>query len=180
MRLVLRGFMDHEAFSLDTYSGTAKRQSQRLLASEAACHPDFILASLDIDKAFLKGFTYKELADATGEKERDVFFTLPPGSATVLRQFPGFQDYDESKHCLQCIKPGTGTKDAPRAFSMKLNQVTKRHGLQSTSYDPELEFTKTLRTAKHVDDINMTGTERSINEYIKLVGHIRGMQSQSP
>ena len=169
MRLVLRGFMDHEAFSLDTYSGTAKRQSQRILASEAACHPEFILASLDIDKAFLKGFTYKELADATGEKERDVFFILPPGSATVLRQFPGFADYDESRHCLQCIKPGTGTKDAPRAFSMKLNRVTKKHGLQSTSYDPEFEFTKTIRTAKHVDDINMTGTDSGINEYIKLV-----------
>ena len=54
MRLVLRGFMDWEAFSIDTFSGTAKRQSQRILASEAACHPDWILASMDVDKAFLK------------------------------------------------------------------------------------------------------------------------------
>ena len=52
MRRVLRGFMDTEAFSLDTYSGTAKRTSQRILASEAACHPNFIIASLGIDKAF--------------------------------------------------------------------------------------------------------------------------------
>ena len=36
MRLCLRGFMDTEAFSLDTFSGTAKRASQRILASEAA------------------------------------------------------------------------------------------------------------------------------------------------
>ena len=75
MRLVLRGFMDSEAFSLDTFSGTAKRSSQRMLASEAACHDDYILASMDVDKAFLKGFTYKELAEATGEKERQVYFT---------------------------------------------------------------------------------------------------------
>ena len=54
MRLVLRGFMDIDAFSLDTFSGTARRTSQRILASEAAAHPDWILASLDIDKAFLK------------------------------------------------------------------------------------------------------------------------------
>ena len=53
MRLVLRGFMDLEAFSLDTFSGTAKRTSQRMLASEAACNKDWSLASLDIDKAFL-------------------------------------------------------------------------------------------------------------------------------
>ena len=36
MRLVLRGFMDLEAFSLDTVAGAAKRTSQRILASEAA------------------------------------------------------------------------------------------------------------------------------------------------
>ena len=29
MRLVLRGFMDLEAFSLDTFAGTAKRASQK-------------------------------------------------------------------------------------------------------------------------------------------------------
>ena len=100
--------------------GTAKRSSQRLLASEAAAHPEWILASLDIDKAFLKGLTYKELAEATGEPERMVYFTLPPGSAAILRQFPGYEDFDEAIHCLRCVKPGTGTKDAPRAFSLKL------------------------------------------------------------
>jgi len=165
MRLVLRGFMDLEAFSLDTFSGTAKRTSQRTLASEAACHPDFISASLDIDKAFLKGFTYKELAEATGEKERMVCFRLPPGSATYLRQFPGFEDFDETKHCLQCVKPGTGTKDAPRAFSLKLNKITKQIGLRSLTFDPEYEVKKDLQTAKHVDDVNMTGTEPQIDQY---------------
>eukprot|EP00959_Pyramimonas_sp_CCMP1952_P113005 2362030-Pyramimonas_sp.AAC.1 len=32
LRLVLRGFMDTEAFDVETFSGTARRQSQRLLA----------------------------------------------------------------------------------------------------------------------------------------------------
>eukprot|EP00959_Pyramimonas_sp_CCMP1952_P014284 302444-Pyramimonas_sp.AAC.1 len=35
--------------------------------------------------AFMKGLTYQELAEATGEKERVVRFTLPLGSATALR-----------------------------------------------------------------------------------------------
>eukprot|EP00959_Pyramimonas_sp_CCMP1952_P002052 42188-Pyramimonas_sp.AAC.1 len=39
LRLALRGFMDAEALDVETLSGTARRQSQRLLASEAACHP---------------------------------------------------------------------------------------------------------------------------------------------
>ena len=92
MRLVLRGFMDFEAFNLETYAGTARRTSQRLLASEAACNRGFVLASLDIDKAFLKGFTYQELAAATGEQERLVCFKLPAGSAAILRTIEGFKD----------------------------------------------------------------------------------------
>merc|ERR1712039_736760 len=112
--------MDLQAFDVETYSGTAMRANQRLLASTAACNKLWIIASLDINMAFLKGLTYRELAEATGEKEREVCFTLPPGSATVLRTLPGFAHYDESKHCLRCLKPGTGTKDAPRPFSLKL------------------------------------------------------------
>jgi hypothetical protein len=174
MRLCLRGFMDTEAFSLDTFSGTAKRSSQRILASEAACHPEWIIASLDVDKAFLKGFTYKELAEATGESERLVCFKLPPGSAMLLRQFPGYEDYDETIHCLQCIKPGTGTKDAPRAFSLKLRKTTRRLGLKSTSYDQEFEVMENLQTAKHVDDVNMTGTEVKIDHYRAEVEKVFG------
>ena len=119
--------------------------------------------------AFLKGLTYSELAEVTGEKERMACFTLPPGSATVLRSLPGFERYDESKHCLQCLKPGTGTKDAPRAFSMKLRKVTRSFGLRPTSYDEEFETSSNLLTAKHVDDITMAGIEERIDNYIKCV-----------
>jgi len=176
MRLCLRGFMDTEAFSVDTFSGTAKRQSQRLLASEAACNLHHIIASLDVDKAFLKGFTYKELAELTGEKERTVCFKLPPGSAAILRKIPGFETFDESIHCLQCIKPGTGTKDAPRAFSLKLRKTTQspKIGLKPTSFDPELEYKKDLLTAKHVDDVNMEGTEKNIDAYHAEVEKVFG------
>ena len=174
MRLVLRGFQDVEAFDLDTFAGTAKRQSQRILASQSACNPDWIIASLDIEKAFLQGFTYAELAEATGEPERIVCFKLPPGSAQILRKFPGFASYDETLHCLQCIKPGTGTKDAPRAFSMKLRQLTQSAGLKPTVYDREFEFKPGLITAKHVDDINMTGTEKEIDRYTQQIEKIFG------
>ena len=174
MRLVLRGFMDTEAFSLDTFSGTARRVSQRIVGSEVACHREWICASLDIDKAFLKGFTYQELAEATGEKERIVCFRLPPGSAAFLRKFPGFEDFDETIHCLQCVKPGTGTKDAPRAFSLKLRKTTQNIGLRPTSFDPEFEIKRDLLTAKHVDDVNMGGTESNIDYYQKAVEKVFG------
>eukprot|EP00959_Pyramimonas_sp_CCMP1952_P233005 4869640-Pyramimonas_sp.AAC.2 len=38
-----------EAFDVETYSGTARRSSQMLLASTAACRKQWITASLDIN-----------------------------------------------------------------------------------------------------------------------------------
>ena len=77
MRLYLYGFQEMEAFDVEALAGTASRHSQRLLASEAACHDDWIIASLDVGGAFLKGLTYAELAEATGEPERIVYSTIP-------------------------------------------------------------------------------------------------------
>eukprot|EP00959_Pyramimonas_sp_CCMP1952_P259464 5424792-Pyramimonas_sp.AAC.1 len=113
--------------------------------------------------AFLKGLTYQELAEATGDKERVACFTLPPGSATALRPLPGFEHYDDSKHCLLCLKPGTGTKNAPRAFSLKLRRTTRGFGLRPTSYDEGFETSSNLLTARHVDDIHMAGTADTLD-----------------
>ena len=33
------------------------------------------------------------------------------------------ENFDSRYECLKCDKPGTGTKDAPRAFSLKLKKV---------------------------------------------------------
>eukprot|EP00959_Pyramimonas_sp_CCMP1952_P125457 2623180-Pyramimonas_sp.AAC.1 len=55
LRLVLRGFMDLEAFDVETFSGTARRPSQRRLASTAACKKQWAIAS------------HQELAGAIGE-----------------------------------------------------------------------------------------------------------------
>ena len=107
------GPMDLEAFDVATFSGTARRFSQRLFASAAARKKQRVMALLDIDKAFRKGLTYSELAAATGEQERMACFTLPPGSAAVLRSLPGFEFYDESEHCSPRLKPGKGAKMHP-------------------------------------------------------------------
>ena len=77
MRMCIRGFEDWFAHLYDTYAGTASRQAQRILCSEVACHEDWIIVTIDIEKAFLQGLTYKEIADETGEEERFVFFNLP-------------------------------------------------------------------------------------------------------
>eukprot|EP00959_Pyramimonas_sp_CCMP1952_P360917 7558886-Pyramimonas_sp.AAC.1 len=111
--------------------------------------------------AFLKGLTYQELAVAIGEKERVVCCALPPGSASVLRSLPGFEHYDKSEHCLQCLKPGTGAEDSPRAFSLKLRKSKRGLGFRHTFYDGEFETTRNLLTAEHGDDNTMAGTEHT-------------------
>ena len=75
MRMTLRGFKDWDALVLETYGGTAKRLSQKLVASEAAC-PGWAMAAIDIWKAFLQGISYHEFAEQTGEARREVNFEL--------------------------------------------------------------------------------------------------------
>eukprot|EP00959_Pyramimonas_sp_CCMP1952_P289435 6053916-Pyramimonas_sp.AAC.1 len=71
-----------------------------------------------------------------------------PGSAVCCTSAAG---------SASCLKPGTGTKDAPRAFSLKFRKTARGFDPRPTSYDDELEAISNLLTAKHVDDINMAG-----------------------
>jgi len=178
-RMTLRGFKDWCADQLDSHAATASKMSQRMLISEAACNPSWSFLSIDINKAFLQGVTYSEMSAATGEEERVVHFTLPPGSAAFLRKLPGFEHYDERYYVLKCVKPGTGCKDAPKAFSIKLASVTRSVGLKPISTDPECEVKHkngrlVLIIAKHVDDIKITGEESEVQALLQALEHTFG------
>eukprot|EP00959_Pyramimonas_sp_CCMP1952_P250428 5234116-Pyramimonas_sp.AAC.1 len=86
LRSALQGPVDLGAFGAETFLGTARRSSQRLFASAAACQKQWAIASLDINMASLEGLTVQGLTGATGEKERVACFTSPPGSAAVRYQ----------------------------------------------------------------------------------------------
>ena len=94
-RLTARGFKDMQAFTenIKTYSGTATKWAQRAINSHAA-QMDYTLFSMDISAAFLKGMTFKETADLTGEPLRSVQFDFPAADAWLLRQLPGMADFD--------------------------------------------------------------------------------------
>ena len=107
------------------------------------------------------------------------------GMAEMLRQIPGYESYDERTHCLECDKPGTGSKDAPRAFSIKLATVTRnpKVGLVPTTFDSELEVKHrwindvpklVLMIAKHVDDIKVTGEPKEVELLMKELEHVFG------
>eukprot|EP00959_Pyramimonas_sp_CCMP1952_P085768 1794024-Pyramimonas_sp.AAC.1 len=98
LRPVLWGFVDLEAFDVETFSGAEWRSSKRLVDSAAACAKQWIIASPDIDMAFLKGQTSQGLAEAAGGKARVARFAWPPGSAPALRSAPGVVHCDASRH----------------------------------------------------------------------------------
>ena len=171
MRLTLRGFKDVDANDIATYAGTSARLSQRVIVSEAVCR-GWTLTALDVKKAFLKGITYQDLAAATGEPEREVNFELSPDAVEVLRLCPGYEDFDHNTEVLHMIKPGTGCKDAPRCWSLKLAEATNtNYGAKGTTYDPELicrhDHTGELEfmATKHVDDLKCTGTDEAQQQF---------------
>lgn len=51
---------------------------------------------------------------------------LPDAKAVqLLRQIPGFENFDPQAECLNMVRPGFGLKDAPRLWSMRLDAEFK-------------------------------------------------------
>ena len=46
----------------------------------------------DVSQAFLRGLTFEQAAQLKDEVHRDVQFTVPPGSVSMLKRLPGYQD----------------------------------------------------------------------------------------
>ncbi len=96
-------------------------RSPRILVSERIGQKgERELPTLKFNKAFLHGYPYEEMSNKTGEPQRIVHFELPRGAAEQLRLIEEFQNCSERTEVLRFCRPGTGTKDAPRAFSLKL------------------------------------------------------------
>jgi len=161
-RLTVRGFKDTDKDQVARYAGTSARSSQKLIVSEAVLR-SWDIATADISKAFLQGVTYKELAELSGEKEREVNFFLPAKQIPLLRKVPGFEDFNPLSEVLHCDKPGTGLVDAPRAFSVKLKRLLQGKCVMTGSkVDAELLFKHingklVCIMTVHVDDLKIAG-----------------------
>ncbi|CAE7581720.1 RE1 [Symbiodinium sp. CCMP2592] len=171
-RLCLRGFKETGADDQSNYAATAARFSQRLIASEGALR-QWVIASADVPKAFLQGVSYKELSEETGRPMRDVSFELTGEALRCLQHLPMFKGFDARHEVLHCLKPGTGCRDAPKCFSIKLKKVTASFGLVSSSVDAELEFLfddgnrLQMVLVKHVDDLKMIGAKETITRFVQ-------------
>ena len=178
-RLTVRGFKDRDRADIDRYSGTSTRSSQKLIVSEAVRNR-WPICTADISKAFLQGVTYKELAEITGDPVREVNFYLPANNIALLKQLPGFEDFDPTQEVLHCDKPGTGLVDAPRAFSIKLRDVTeKKCYMQPSLIDNELCMRHeggqlTALMTKHVDDLKTTGEPERVKQILTELQQVFG------
>ena len=169
-RLCLRGFKETGADDQTNFASTASRFSQKLLVSECVLR-GWVLASSDVPKAFLQGVSYEELASATDGAQRDVSFELTGEGLECLKALPEFTGFDPRREVLHCLKPGTGCRDAPKCFSLKLRQVTEAFGLKSSSIDSELEMLHRdgqlcMAIIKHVDDLKMIGPRALIEKFV--------------
>ena len=177
-RLCVRGFKDRDAGNLESYAGTAQRYSQRIVVSEAV-RRGWDISTADVEKAFLQGVTYEELSRLTGEPLREVNFMPPTGSIPILQKIEGFSGFDPRTEVCHCDKPGTGLVDAPRAFSMKLAEVTRKCGMNPTTVDAELVVKHVngklvAIVAKHVDDLKIAGEPEVVQAIMKELEAVFG------
>ena len=179
-RLCAHGFLDPQRQDLPTRSTTATRLSQRLVVSAAATH-DFILASLDVSGAFLKGFTFEKVRQVLAKRgivspPRKVVVVPPPNTWRQLAHFnPAFHVPEESygKFGLLCQKPAYGLNDAPLAWQMSLQETLEEGGGIQSLLDECLWHFKapdgSLRglVSTHVDDLAIASGEKFLMEQQK-------------
>ncbi len=178
-RLTVRGFKDNQKNDVARYAGTSSRAGQKILVSEAV-RRHWPICTADISKAFLQGMTYKEMAELTGEPLREVNFYLPASNIALLRKIPGFENFNPQTELLHCERAATGTVDAPRAFSLKLGQITIHQcKMKSSHIDPELcirheNGSTTAVMTKHVDDLKITGKPEQVRQILAAIQAVFG------
>ena len=179
-RLCARGFLDPQRQELPTRSTTATRLSQRLVVSVAATH-NFILASLDVSGAFLKGFTFEKVRQVLAKRgivspPRKVVVVPPPNTWRQLAHFDeSFYVPEESygKFGLLCQKPAYGLNDAPLAWQMSLQETLEEGGGVQSLLDECLWHFKhpdgRLKglVSTHVDDLAIASGEQFLMEQQK-------------
>ena len=177
-RLCLRGFKETGADDQSNFSATASRFSQKTIVSECVLR-EWTIASSDVPKAFLQGVSYEELSQATQRPIRDVSFELTGEGLECLRMLPEFRGFNPRTEVLHCLKPGTGCRDAPKCFSLKLRQITEEFGMVSSVTDPEMELlfdngALLMIVVKHVDDLKMAGQRALIEKFVQHLSRVFG------
>lgn len=96
------------------------------------------LFTAGVSKAFLRGLTFEQAAQMTYEVQRDVWFTLPPGSTQLFNKLLGLTGFNPFTEVLRMLRCGIWLNDAPRLWSKVPRRVLQALGLLPTKADPQL------------------------------------------
>ena len=173
--------------SMETFAGTASRWAQRVVCFVCVQHVGFKLWSFDVAAAFAKGMTFSELSKLTGTELRSVQFDLRGEDIRLLRQIPGFENFDPIRESLDMVKPIYGLKDAPRAWRLELDQLLREFGLTPLFSDAQLYIKVVLEKgarritmflSTHVDDLKGCSTESEAAAFVTFMEKSIGGMTQ--
>ena len=175
-RLCVHGFKDSGLADLQTYASTTTRWGQRLINSIAA-QKQWRIITADVSTAFLRGLTFDQLADVTGEPLREVSFVPPKGSEEHFKKL--CPQYDQYKHVLRMYKAIFGLADAPRAWRKRLHQILTKLGARALRVDGAIyiwfhDNVLAGITSAHVDDLKITGNDKFLEWVIAAVEQVVG------
>jgi len=181
-RLTLRGFQDKAGASIATYASTATRWAQRVICSFAVLMQWTIL-TWDVSNAFLRGMSFEELAQLTGETLREVQFEVPEAYRHFFEALPVCKGINWSTHALRCLKAIYGLKDAPRAWRLKLHAVFLKLGAIQLAVDKCLYAWRengltVLVGSVHVDDVKASGTPSMLKWLRQMLEEVLGPLKQ--
>ena len=167
-RLCLKGFAEPVTADEVKASPTANRTSHRIV-KQTACQRGWLLTSLDVSVAFLKGFTFDELA-LMGNKRKPVAFVPCADVWNILAELApsefGHVTANPSEWVYELQKAAYGLRDAPLLWHLKAIEVLKSLGYRSMLHDsctfvlrdPKTQELQAVLTL-HVDDFLMASTE---------------------
>ena len=173
-RLTVRGFLDRDSPTLEVFAGTASRWAQRLIVS-VAVQQGWKLLTADVGSAFLKGLTFAELSELTGEKLRRTAFLPPVGYESFICELPNCSHFDKLKHELEMLKAIYGLKDAPRAWRKRLHQVMMQMKAEQLKTDSNVYVWRASDgkllaiCSTHVDDLKFGGVPATLDAILKTL-----------
>ncbi|CAK9067108.1 Retrovirus-related Pol polyprotein from transposon RE1 (Retro element 1) (AtRE1) [Includes: Protease RE1 [Durusdinium trenchii] len=165
----------------------SKTNLASLQAAAEADVPEWYEVEAETQKSFLAEEAFADsLQDALrdsnpsiDEDERGSYVALE-AYGNMCKVIEGFENFNPATEVLRCTKPGTGCRDAPRAWSMKLRKATAKYGLKSTLMDSELEYLLDsngkicLLLLKHVEDLKIAGPKKHVLELVEYLSFAFG------
>lgn len=180
-RLCLKGFAEPVSPDEQNSSPTANRFAHRIVCL-LAVQNNWRICSMDVSVAFLRGFSFQELAEK-GMPRKPVAVTPCEGVFELLQELDpgtyGNLPHDKREYVLRLLKGAYGLRDAPLLWHLKAVEVLRGLSFVALKHDTCV-FVKWQNSSiaviatLHVDDLLGTGQESILLELHKQLSAVFG------